>query len=285
METEELEYFLIKIKTTLYLLILAICVILSGLVYALSHSVFFGFAALVLFAAIGFFGYRHFLSYLFVDLKAWFTSTVLRTLNGNTAVMMGILDLAVTGRMLPVTRDQFLHCILLEEGHKSGFIHLVKLKECSHILLALHEYLDRNISKLSHIRLTLSEKFELERFRTLKDHLPENKKPPPINGWWFFLLPSEVSKRAVGLGHLVRILLLLYSISFFLSCKLKLSGKGFVHRHTLLATSSSNDPTEGESHTALWTNLTRNLVVCSTYTARANFHKWTSVANGCIEDL
>lgn len=31
-------------------------------------------------------------------------------------------------------------------------------------------------------------------------------------------LPSEMSKRAVGFCHLVRILFLLYSISFFLSC-------------------------------------------------------------------
>lgn len=97
--------------------------------------------------------------------------------------------------------------------------------------------------------------------------------------------PSEVSERTVGLSHLVRVLTLLYSVSFFLSSELELSGESLVHWHTLLATSCTDDPAECERETALWAHLTRNLVVRSTDTARAHFHEWTSVAEGGIEDL
>ena len=172
MNTEELEYFQSKIEVALISLVLAVCVILSVLVYAITKDFWMAAGTIFGLMVIGFVCYRHFLSVLFVDLKARFLSPAMSEFNRHSSMMLHILDMSVKGKMLPVTRDELMYCILLAEGHKSIFCHLLKLKECSHILFALHESLDRNIASFRGEELTLNEMFAIEQLKNLKDQLP-----------------------------------------------------------------------------------------------------------------
>jgi hypothetical protein len=172
MNIESLMDFLDKIKVALYSLIFGICLLVTMLMLALTNNPDLSFLTLIVSTIIGFISHKRFLSVLFRHLKTQFLDPIVAESNRHTQMMVMILDMAVKGEMLPITRDGFLYYVLKEEGHKEAFIRLIKHQELSHILQALHESLDRCISDFTGIELDVKKKIVLEQLKTMKEMLP-----------------------------------------------------------------------------------------------------------------
>src|SRR5574344_469595 len=84
-------------------------------------------------------------------------------------------------------------------------------------------------------------------------------------------LPTIVSECLIGLGHLVRIFLLLDCGARIVSSVHELAGEALIHGLLTTKTCIIDDPADTERHTAVRTNLDRNLVVCTTNAACAYF--------------
>ncbi len=99
------------------------------------------------------------------------------------------------------------------------------------------------------------------------------------------LLPSEVSESLVGLCHLLGVIALLDSDTFVVVCGHQFCGETLVHRLALSCAGCVDDPAECECLLAFWANFARNLVVCSTNAAGADFDCRTDVADRAFKDF
>lgn len=98
-------------------------------------------------------------------------------------------------------------------------------------------------------------------------------------------LPGEVGKCLVGLGHLVDVLTLLDRFSFVLRSSNDLVGEFLGHRGSLLVTGGIDNPAKGEEHTAFRADFTRDLIVGTTDTARADFHQGARILECGLVDF
>jgi hypothetical protein len=98
-------------------------------------------------------------------------------------------------------------------------------------------------------------------------------------------LPSKVSKGLVGLGHFMRIFLLLYGPTFVIGGSQKLGCQFIGHRLVVSATGVLNKPPNRQSGAPFRTNFHRDLVVGATHSARFYFESRLDVSHRLVENL
>src|SRR5690606_19224758 len=98
-------------------------------------------------------------------------------------------------------------------------------------------------------------------------------------------LPAIMRECAVSICHAVRVFTLLHSSSAVIGCIKKFAGKALDHRLLIAATSGSNQPTDRESLATLRTDINRNLVSCTTNTARAHFKVRSNIIQSLMENV
>jgi len=100
-----------------------------------------------------------------------------------------------------------------------------------------------------------------------------------------WVLPSEVSKRLVRIGHTMRIFTLGVSNTFFLVGGHQFIGQLQMHRAALLFANGTQQPTNGKALLSVAIDLHRNLIARTANSLAANFDIRLHVFNGSFEDL
>ncbi|CUX22863.1 30S ribosomal protein S7 (modular protein) [Agrobacterium genomosp. 5 str. CFBP 6626] len=96
-------------------------------------------------------------------------------------------------------------------------------------------------------------------------------------------LPAVMRECAVSVGHLVRVFTLLDSGAAVVRCVHEFAGKAIDHGRFVALARSSDQPADGESLTALRTNVDRDLVSCTADAARTHFNVRSNVVEGGVE--
>src|SRR5882757_7673056 len=94
-----------------------------------------------------------------------------------------------------------------------------------------------------------------------------------------------MSERLVGVGHFVRVVLLLHGVAAKLRCVDQLGREALAHRLLATVARVRHQPTHGQSHATLGANFDRNLVGGTTNAAALHFQLGLDVVERLAEDL